>query len=273
MCTSNPQVGTTAPTGDQSGNDTAEGGGRPLWPALFITDLTLNGANSHAGDWQQGGTGVPPHMVCGTWKGAVRTVDKTFVPAKITVTPDADPAKNDWNLGSGSDVPPGGFPLGSNQGYGAECVWSVDQLGLVPGHTYRMYFMVHDGDQNKIGGDVGHACTTVHIPDVLATPGPEPATNTLALYQNYPNPFRMLTTIRYAVPERSDVTLAIYDLFGRQVATLVDGEQDAGEHHVTWRAVDPSGRPLAPGVYLYRMNSYSAGTGTHHDLKKMIYVK
>jgi hypothetical protein len=77
------------------------------------------------------------------------------------VTPDADPAKNDWDL-DGGDPPPAGL---KNEGYGAEAVWNVAELGLIPGHTYRLYFMVHDGDQNKTGGDVGQGCTTIHIPE------------------------------------------------------------------------------------------------------------
>jgi hypothetical protein len=50
-CVDNPLVGTKIQTGDQSGNDVAVDGGRPLWPAIFITDLTVNGPNSRAGDW------------------------------------------------------------------------------------------------------------------------------------------------------------------------------------------------------------------------------
>ena len=169
-CVDNPLVGSTIASGDQSGNDTAAGDGRPVWPALFITDLTVNGSSSRAGDWQQGGTGVPPHRVCGTWKAAVKTVDNTHVPAVVTVKPDGDPAKNNWNI-DGGDTPRGGFGSLTNQGYGAECVWFVNQLGLTPGHTYRLYFMVHDGDQNKTGGDVGHDCTTVHAVSVPASIG------------------------------------------------------------------------------------------------------
>ena len=45
-------------SGDQTGDDVAAGGGRPLWPALFLTDLTANGDGSRAGDWQQGGVGA-----------------------------------------------------------------------------------------------------------------------------------------------------------------------------------------------------------------------
>jgi hypothetical protein len=147
-----PLVGSTIPSGDQAGADVS---GRPLYPALFITDLTANPGNPYAGDWQYGGTAITPSAVFGTWKAAVRKVDKTRNPNVITVTPDSDPAKNNYNLGPGSDpVPPGLV----NQGYGAEVRWDLATLNLVPGHQYRLYFMVHDGDQNKTGGDVGQDC-------------------------------------------------------------------------------------------------------------------
>ena len=164
-CVDHPLVGTTIQTGDQSGNDVAVDGGRPLWPALFITDLTVNGANSRKGDWQQGGTAVPPSRVCGTWKAAVRTVDKTKSPQVVTVTPDADPSSNidknnGWELGGG-DQPPAGT---DHEAYGAVIYWKLSDLNLIPGHSYRLQFMVHDGDQNKSGGDVGDTCTTMIIP-------------------------------------------------------------------------------------------------------------
>src|SRR6185436_172524 len=98
----------------------------------------------------------------GTWKAAVRTVDKTRTPELVTVTPDADPAKNDWNLDGGDPAPPGLV----NQGYGAEVRWDASRLNLIPGHTYRFYFMVHDGDQNKLGGDTGHGCANVQTAPV-----------------------------------------------------------------------------------------------------------
>jgi hypothetical protein len=156
--TSGLQVGSTALSGDLAGTDLA---GRPLFPALFVSDITSD-PNNTSGDWQNGGTAHLPDAVFGTWKGAVRMVDKTKSPAVVTVTPDPDPAKNDYNLGAGSDPVPTGL---TNQGYGAEVRWNIGNLGLVPGHTYRLYFMVHDGDQNKSGGDVGHACATIAMPE------------------------------------------------------------------------------------------------------------
>ena len=142
-----PQIGTTALAGDQSGLD---GSLRPMWPSLFITDVTADPA-SHAGDWQQGGLPHAPDAIFGTWKAAVRTVDKSVTPNKTSVTPDPDPAKNNWSL-PGGDSPPAGL---ANEGYGAEVKWNVP---LTPGRSYRVQVLVHDGDQNKAGGDSGEAC-------------------------------------------------------------------------------------------------------------------
>ena len=143
-----PQTGTNQLVGDQSGLDPSL---RPMWPALFVTDITDNPDN-RSGDWQQGGRPYNPNVLFGTWKAAVRNVDTTVTPSVADITPDPDPAKNDWNLGGGDPVPAG---LAKNEGYGAEVRWD---LVLIPGHSYRMQVIVHDGDQNKVGGDSGEAC-------------------------------------------------------------------------------------------------------------------
>src|SRR5204863_6084765 len=86
----NPDVGTTALTGDQAGTDVSA---RPLFPALFITDVTLNPMDM-SGDWQFGGTPTPPDAVYGTWKAAVRTVDKRGSTPIVTLALEDDPAQN-----------------------------------------------------------------------------------------------------------------------------------------------------------------------------------
>jgi hypothetical protein len=92
-------------------------------------------------------------------------VDTTTTPNKITITPDKDPMKNNWELGGGDPVPAGL----ANEGYGAEVVWNVP---LIAGHSYRLQTMVHDGDQNKAGGDSGEACVLFCAG---GTGGPPPA--------------------------------------------------------------------------------------------------
>jgi len=144
----NAQLGSNALVGDQSGLDASL---RPMWPALFITDIS-NDPMNRAGDWQMGGVPRNPSAIFGTWKAAVRTVDYTKNPATVTITPDADPTKNNLNLGAGADPVPMGI---ANEGYGAEARWNVT---LTPGHSYRLQVLVHDGDQNKTGGDSGEAC-------------------------------------------------------------------------------------------------------------------
>ncbi len=67
------------------------------------------------------------------------------------------------------------------------------------------------------------------------------------LEQNYPNPFNPSTTIAFALPKLSEVTLKIFDASGREVATLVEGRLPAGRHEVVLDA-----RPFSSGVYFYR---------------------
>jgi hypothetical protein len=76
-----------------------------------------------------------------------------------------------------------------------------------------------------------------------------------SLDPNYPNPFNPATTIRYALPEGSEVRLVVYNLLGQQVRALVQGRQEAGYYRVTWDGRDAADRPVSSGVYLYRLEA------------------
>ena len=76
-----------------------------------------------------------------------------------------------------------------------------------------------------------------------------------ALEQNYPNPFNKSTVIRFALLQRSPVHLAIYNLMGQRVATLVEGPREAGFYTVYWNGTTQAGGELATGVYLYRLQA------------------
>ena len=73
------------------------------------------------------------------------------------------------------------------------------------------------------------------------------------LFQNYPNPFNAGTTIRYQLQERSMVKLVVYNLLGQRVKSLVQGQQSAGKYSIHWDGTSDAGRPVASGIYIYRI--------------------
>ncbi|HID94699.1 MAG TPA: T9SS type A sorting domain-containing protein [Candidatus Latescibacteria bacterium] len=79
--------------------------------------------------------------------------------------------------------------------------------------------------------------------------------STFVLLQNYPNPFNSQTVISYRLSDETHVILRVYDVNGRLVRTLVDGEQSPGYHTLAWNAKDESGVEVASGVYLYRLRA------------------
>ena len=90
-----------------------------------------------------------------------------------------------------------------------------------------------------------------------------PIPKTFALYQNYPNPFNPTTTIRYDLPQASNVSLKVFNVLGQEVGTLVDEVKPPGEYSVTWNA-----GAMPSGVYYYRLF-----TGKFTEIKKLIVIK
>jgi hypothetical protein len=78
-----------------------------------------------------------------------------------------------------------------------------------------------------------------------------------------PNPFNPVTTIAFTMPQTARVKLAVFDVQGRLVATLIDGMREAGSHQVSF-----NGSNLASGVYLYRLEA-----GAYHAVGKMVLMK
>ncbi|NUO80372.1 T9SS type A sorting domain-containing protein [candidate division KSB1 bacterium] len=76
-----------------------------------------------------------------------------------------------------------------------------------------------------------------------------------ALKQNYPNPFNPSTMIPYELPHAVHVQLAIYNLLGEKVRTLVDTKESAGVKHITWDGRNDHGQAVSSGVYLYRLEA------------------
>jgi hypothetical protein len=95
-----------------------------------------------------------------------------------------------------------------------------------------------------------------------------PLPDDFTLEPNYPNPFNASTTIRFGLPEKSHVTVEVFNALGRKVTTLVDGVLSAGNYVVDWDGRNASGDVVSTGVYLYRLQ-----TDMSVQSRKMILLK
>lgn len=105
------------------------------------------------------------------------------------------------------------------------------------------------------------------VAGLAAEPRPEIAPREFSLGAAYPNPFNPVTTIPYTLAERSEVSLRIFDVLGREVAVLAAGVQDAGEHRPHWRAAD-----MPSGLYFCRLEA-AAGAKAFHATQKIMLLK
>jgi flagellar hook assembly protein FlgD len=96
----------------------------------------------------------------------------------------------------------------------------------------------------------------------------ETPTKVFQLAQNHPNPFNPLTNIRFTVEKSGPLELAVYDVSGRKIRTLVRGITEAGDHLVTWDGTDRSGGRVPSGTYFYKLRS-----GTAVETRKMTLLK
>ena len=128
----------------------------------------------------------------------------------------------------------------------------TDNSVSVGGYVYQLSTVDVEGNR-QIAGHV-----TVNVVQTTA-----PVAGEFELIGNYPNPFNPSTMIRFNLGEATDVTLSVFDVQGREVATLMSGTVSAGEHEVAF-----DGAGLASGVYFARLTS-----GVQSDMMKMILMK
>ncbi len=140
-------------------------------------------------------------------------------------------------------------------------------MDLENGILYYTRVVAYDQFGNETEPSNSYASTPrsyLAVPETeVALPG------MFALGPNYPNPFNPSTVISYDLPSPSDhVRLAIYDVRGARVRTLVDGPQAAGTRLIPWDGTDGEGRLVPPGVYFYRLEADGSS-----ETRKMVLVK
>ena len=133
---------------------------------------------------------------------------------------------------------------------------------LVKGNVYlNVHSSLHPG--GEIRGQVVTADYNNFVTGIANQNSSASVPSSFELKQNYPNPFNPTTTIDFSISNFSLVTLKVYDILGREVATLVNGQKPAGNYHVEF-----NGSNLASGVYLYALQA-----GNYSAVKKLILLK
>ena len=94
-----------------------------------------------------------------------------------------------------------------------------------------------------------------------------------SLSQNYPNPFNPSTTIRYSVGKKAKVSVVLYDMLGKEIATLVSDTKEIGEHTAQWNGTNSNGTQVSSGSYLYRMIASNDDGSVSVESKKMMLVR
>jgi hypothetical protein len=139
----------------------------------------------------------------------------------------------------------------------ADTTFSVSNL-----LTYKIYYWRVNAT-NAIGTGLWAPSRSFRTTSVVAVEQQPQVPDAFALSQNFPNPFNATTRIRFTVAAASQTTLRVYDLLGREVATLVDGQLEAGTYEVPFEAGD-----LPSGPYLYVFVS-----GGDRMVKKMLLLR
>ncbi len=143
------------------------------------------------------------------------------------------------------------------KGTGTEYVDS----NLAPGQVTYTYRIKAYGDFTESDNSNEASITITGIKDEKGMP------KEYSISQNYPNPFNPTTNIKFALPKRGKTMIAIYDLLGRELYTLIDKELEAGYHEISFDANVTLGG-FTSGVYFYRIHS-----SDFNSTKKMILMK
>jgi photosystem II stability/assembly factor-like uncharacterized protein len=202
----------------------------------------------------------------GNWNFILKTTTGGFIPVALQNF-NAVCYKNEvyLNWSTATETNNSGFEILRFAQNDKEC-WN--KIGFVPGHgttTETQHYSLTDYNvkpgkyqyklkQIDYDGTFGYSqIVEVDIPFVIE----------FSLSQNYPNPFNPSTSLQYAIGSRQFVTLKVFDILGREVATLANEEKSAGEYEVEF-----DGSALTSGIYFYQLQA-----GEYSSVKKMILLK
>ncbi len=223
--------------------------------------------------WQERWAGT----VVGEWGWKIHFVNpsvgfvslENFSDAAILKTIDGGQTWQRYDVANNDDIQGVGF---INETEGWVGGWGTTSLTTDGGLTWQPAAWGSALNRFRyISPDLSYASgTTIYKRDCTPTavvPASYVSTSPFLL-SSHPNPFNAQTTISYDLPRQGSVRVRIYDGLGRELFTLIDEVQDAGQHTVQWDGRDDHGAAVASGVYLYRVDALGRG-----ESRSMVLVK
>jgi hypothetical protein len=223
---------------------------------LSITDSPTESYKNNTDSWLESAFAIDLSQVTDAnfsfyWRGVLQSGHDSL---HIEISTDNG---NSWNR----------LPVSLNGSIFSFTQRSADLAAYVGNSNVKIRFhFVSDGTGRYEGvylDDISLTWTPTGIDD-----GPDVTPISFSLGQNYPNPFNPSTRISFSLPRREEVHLNVFDILGRHVKTLASGELAAGEHNVIWDGTDESGRDVASGIYLYKLDTPGAS-----DARRMTLLR
>jgi hypothetical protein len=191
-----------------------------------------------------------PSIFYESFPDSAYSIDNIPPPAPVLTVEDDEAARSVFATGS------------RPSDYEETCFYKDQEPGFTPGdpiqcstsrfydeeHLRTYYYMARNFDIHGNASEWSNEVTGQYPTDV-----PGAAITQVRLYSNRPNPFNPMTTLRFDLPVAGQAQLSIYDLAGRLVRVLVEGEIPAGSHEAVWDGRDQSGRASPSGSYLARL--------------------
>ena len=141
---------------------------------------------------------------------------------------------------------------------------------LLAGTSFARFRISSAGDLDPVGladdGEVEDYEVTIQSQSTGAEDRLHPLR--FKLYQSFPNPFNPVTAIHFDLPDPQRVTITVFAADGSRIATLVDANMTAGKHRVIWDGRNDGGRPVASGVYFYRIKA-----GPYIETRRMVLIR
>ena len=138
---------------------------------------------------------------------------------------------------------------------------------LVTIYAYTEALNCENQPEYCIFGDTTSFYMQIAFQGALSSQSPQVPVE-FTVHQNHPNPFNPITLIQYDLPNNGFVNMAVYDMMGRLVKTLLNGSKPAGYNQVLWHATNDNNESVSAGVYIYVIQF-----GNSIETKKMILLK